>query len=42
MERVTIDILHDEKDLLVRLKDFKKLGNVLLVEFLHDFHLSFD
>ena len=38
----SVDELHDEEDLLVGLEDFEQLCDVLMVQFLHDFHLSFD
>ena len=42
MQAATVDKLHDQKDLLVRLKGFVELGNVLMIELLHDFHFSLD
>ena len=42
MKAATIHELHDEEDLLVRLKYLVKLGDVLLIELLHDLHLSLD
>ena len=41
VETATVDVFHDEEDLLVALKDFIQFCDVLMVEFFHDFHLSF-
>ena len=42
MQAATIHELHDEEDLLVGFEDFEELCDVLVIEFLHDFHLAFD
>lgn len=42
VQTATVDVLHDEEDLFVALKDFEELGDVLMVQLLHDLHLSLD
>ena len=38
----SVDVLHDQEDLLVRFKRLVQLGDVLMLELLHDLHLSLD
>ena len=42
MKTAAIDILHDEEDLLMGFKDFEQLGDVVMVELLHNLHFTFD
>jgi len=42
MQGSSIDKLHNQEDLLMTFKRFVKLGNVRVVELLHDFHFTFD
>lgn len=42
MQAASIDVLHYEKHLLVAFKNFVQLGNVIVVQLLHDFHLALD
>ena len=40
MQRATVDVLHDQEDLLVRLESLVQLREAVMVDFLHDFDLS--
>ena len=42
VETVAVDVFHDEEDLLVGLEDLKQFRDMVVVEFLHDFHFSLD
>ena len=40
VKTASVDVLHDEEHLLVGFESFIEFGNVLMVQFLHDFHFS--
>lgn len=40
MQTASINELHNEENLLVGLEDFIELGNMLMVQFLHNLHFS--
>lgn len=42
MQAATIDVLHHEEDLLVALEHLEELRDMLVVQLLHDFHLTLD
>lgn len=42
MERASIDIFHDQEDLLVRFKRLVEFGQTFVINFFHDFDFSFD
>ena len=42
VQAAAVDELHDEEDLLVRLKHLVQLRNVLVVQLLHNLHLALD
>ena len=42
MQTTTIDELHDQEDLLVRFEGLVELGDVRVVQLLHDLHFTFD
>lgn len=42
MQTSSIHELHNEEHLFVRLEDFVQFGDVLVVQFFHDFHFAFD
>lgn len=40
VQRATVDVLHDQEHLLVRLESFVQLGQTIVIDFLHDFNFS--
>ena len=42
METTSIDEFHDQEDLLVRFEGLVELGDVRVVQLLHDLHFTFD
>jgi hypothetical protein len=42
VQAATVDILHDQEDLLRRLECFVQLCDVWVIKFLHDLHLALD
>ena len=42
MQAASINEFHDEEDLLVGLKDFKQLSDMLMIQLFHNFHFAFD
>ena len=42
VETATVDEFHDQEDLLVRFEGLVELGDVRVVQLLHDLHFTFD